>query len=81
MANSYHNLGTLAQERGDHDQAERQYQRSLDIKERIGDQVGMANSISALGVLDAEREPCRPRSSPGTSPRWRSGSPSASRRP
>jgi len=55
MAASYHNLGVLAQDRGDYDQAERQYQRALDIKERLGDPASMAASISQLGILEAER--------------------------
>ena len=33
-----HQLGLLAQYRGDYDEATRQYQRSLDIKERLGNQ-------------------------------------------
>ncbi len=55
MASSYHNLGMLAQHRGDYDEAARQYQRSLDILERLGDQAGIATSCSQLGILEAER--------------------------
>jgi tetratricopeptide (TPR) repeat protein len=50
-----HQLGNLAYLRGDYDEAARQYQRSLDIKERLGDQAGMASSFSQLGILEAER--------------------------
>ncbi|MGP0023217.1 MAG: CHAT domain-containing protein, partial [Streptosporangiaceae bacterium] len=46
-----HHLGMLAQLRGDYEEAARQYQRSLDIKERLGDQAGMASSYHQLGVL------------------------------
>ena len=46
-----HQLGVLAQDRGDYGEAARQYQRSLDIKERLGDQAGMAISYHNLGML------------------------------
>ena len=46
-----HHLGMLAQARGDYAEAARQYQRSLDIGERLGDQAGMATSYGQLGVL------------------------------
>jgi tetratricopeptide (TPR) repeat protein len=45
----------LAQDRGDYEEAARQYQRSLDIKERLGDQSGMATSYSQLGDLAQQR--------------------------
>jgi tetratricopeptide (TPR) repeat protein len=50
-----HQLGILAQERGDYDEATRQYQRTLDIKKRLGDQAKMANSYGQLGILEADR--------------------------
>jgi tetratricopeptide (TPR) repeat protein len=49
MASSYHQLGVLAQHRGDYDEAARQYQRSLNIRERLGAQAGMASSYHQLG--------------------------------
>jgi tetratricopeptide (TPR) repeat protein len=55
IASSYHQLGMLAQLRGDYDEAARQYQRSLDIEERIGNQAGMATTCSQLGILEAEQ--------------------------
>ena len=55
MATSYHQLGRLAQLRGDYEEAARQYQRSLDIEERLGNQAGMATSYSQLGFLEKER--------------------------
>ena len=55
MANSYGQLGILAQDRGDYEEAARQYQRSLDISERLGDQAGMATCYSQFGSLVAER--------------------------
>ena len=51
MATGYHQLGILAQDRGDYDEAARQYQRSLDINERLGNQAGMATSYHQLGML------------------------------
>jgi hypothetical protein len=51
MADSYHQLGRLAQDRGDYDTAEPLYRRSLDIRERIGDQAGIATSYAVLGGL------------------------------
>ena len=50
-----HHLGMLAQLRGDYDEAGRQYQRSLDINERLGDQAGMARSYHQLGMLAQDR--------------------------
>ena len=55
MAGSYGRLGILAHDRGDYDEAARQYQRSLDISERIGDQAGMAGSYGRLGILAHDR--------------------------
>ena len=55
MATSYHQLGILAQDRGDYDEAARQYQRSLDINERLGNQAGMATSYHQLGILEKDR--------------------------
>ena len=51
MASTYDQLGILAQHRGDYDEAARQYQRALDIYERLGDQAGMATSYHQLGIL------------------------------
>jgi len=41
--------------RGDYDEATRQYQRSLDIDERLGDQTGLATTYSQMGVLARDR--------------------------
>ncbi len=51
MATSYHQLGMLAQLRGDYDAAEPLYRRALEINERIGDQAGMSKSYHHLGIL------------------------------
>ena len=45
----------LAQARGDYDEAARQYQRTLDINERLGNQAGMATSYHNLGALAYDR--------------------------
>ena len=50
----------LAWRRGDYEEAARQYQRSLDIDERLGNQVGMATSYSQLGVLEQVRDGSAP---------------------
>ena len=48
-------LGTLAERRGDYDEAARQYQRSLDINERLGDQASIAVCYHQLGILAQHR--------------------------
>ena len=50
-----HSLGVLAYDRGDYDEAARQYQRSLDIDARFGNQIGVAISYHNLGALAQER--------------------------
>ena len=50
-----HSLGILAQARGDYDEAADHYQRALDIRERLGDQAGMADSYHQLGTLAQNR--------------------------
>jgi tetratricopeptide (TPR) repeat protein len=51
MAASNSNLGIVAQDREDYDEAERRFNRTLAIFERIGDQDGMATSYANLGTL------------------------------
>jgi tetratricopeptide (TPR) repeat protein len=48
-------LGVLAQMRGDYDEAARQYQRALDINERLGNQAGVASAYGQLGMLAQRR--------------------------
>ena len=50
-----HQLGILAQLRGDYDTAEQRYTQSLEIKERLGDQAGLASSYHQLGMLAQRR--------------------------
>jgi hypothetical protein len=54
MASSYHQLGIVAQERGDLPAAEQWYRRSLQINEALGNRPGMALTYAQLGLL-AER--------------------------
>ena len=55
MAAGYHQLGMLAQDRGDYDAAGPLYRRSLEIDERIGDQAGVVTSYGALAGLSETR--------------------------
>jgi tetratricopeptide (TPR) repeat protein len=48
-------LGSLAQSRGDYAEAERQYQRSLEIFEQLGDQAHLAAIYHNLGTLAQDR--------------------------
>src|SRR5262249_43231517 len=47
----YHQLGMVAQARGDYDAALEQYRKSLEISEQLGDRAGMATSYHQIGVL------------------------------
>jgi tetratricopeptide (TPR) repeat protein len=51
MSTSYHQLGILAELRGDYDTAEPLYRQSLELDERLGDQAGVATSYAVLGGL------------------------------
>ena len=55
MAKSYHQLGMLAQARGDYESAEVQYKQSLTTHERLGNQAGLAASSHQLGALAKAR--------------------------
>jgi tetratricopeptide (TPR) repeat protein len=50
-----HQLGVVAQARGDYDEATRQYQHALDIDARLGNQADMASSYNQLGILAQNR--------------------------
>ena len=50
-----HQLGIVAQARGDYDEAARLYQRALDINEELGDSAGLAASYHQLGMLAQAR--------------------------
>jgi tetratricopeptide (TPR) repeat protein len=55
VASSYHELGFLAQVRGDYDAAEQRYQDSLAIDEELGNRSGVARSYHQLGMLAQDR--------------------------
>ncbi len=64
MALSYGQLGMLAQDGGDYDEAEAGYRQSLEIQRAPGQPGrGIASSYSQLGILVAERAQKLPRSS------------------
>ncbi|KOU58526.1 hypothetical protein ADK57_36495 [Streptomyces sp. MMG1533] len=48
-------LGTIAEQRGDYDEAERHYLDSLPIREEIDDRVGIASTYHYLGIVAQER--------------------------
>ena len=48
-------LGIVAQARGDYDEAARQYRRTLDIFEQLGDLVGVASGYHQLGTVAQDR--------------------------
>ncbi|MGH4020193.1 MAG: tetratricopeptide repeat protein, partial [Pseudonocardiaceae bacterium] len=50
-----HQLGIIAQERGDYPQAEQRYHASLTINEELGNRAGIATTTSQLGVLRTEQ--------------------------
>jgi tetratricopeptide (TPR) repeat protein len=56
MAISYHQLGIVAQNRGDLDTAERWYQRSLEINETLDHRPGLALTFAQLGLLVEQRD-------------------------
>ncbi|MGX9886051.1 tetratricopeptide repeat protein, partial [Streptomyces sp. NPDC002276] len=51
ISTSYHQLGIIAEARGDYVQAEERYRASLAILEELGDRSGIAKSYGQLGVL------------------------------
>ena len=51
----HHNLGVLAQARGDYDTAHNLYQQALAIFEELGNRAGMATTYHQLGVLAQAR--------------------------
>src|SRR6185312_2310483 len=51
VASSYHQLGFLAQVRGDYDAADQRYQTALAIDKELGEQASTASTLSELGIL------------------------------
>ncbi|MBU7028292.1 MAG: tetratricopeptide repeat protein [Theionarchaea archaeon] len=56
IAVGYHNLGVIAQERQQFDQAEKWYRKSLEIRERLGLERDAASDYHNLGVIAQERQ-------------------------
>ncbi|MCA1564762.1 MAG: tetratricopeptide repeat protein [Acidobacteria bacterium] len=50
-----HNFGNLIQARGDYEQALDYYDRSLKIKEELGDRSGIAVSLHQIGIIHNDR--------------------------
>ncbi|MHB9860959.1 tetratricopeptide repeat protein [Streptomyces sp. YIM S03343] len=50
-----HQLGIIAQRRGDYQEAEERYRASLTIKEELGDRSGIAGSYHQLGMIAQRR--------------------------
>ena len=55
MSAAYHQLGTVAQERGELGTAQDWYRKSLAIEEELGDRPGMAKTYHQLGIVAQER--------------------------
>ncbi|MER2266117.1 tetratricopeptide repeat protein [Methylobacterium oxalidis] len=55
LAATYHQLGILAQDRGQLEAAESWCRKSLEILEALGDRRGMANSYHLLGMVAQDR--------------------------
>lgn len=51
MAESFHRMGTIMQDKGDYDGAMAQYKKALDIEEKLGDLSGKAITCGLMGNL------------------------------
>ena len=52
MSSSLHQLGMLAQDTGEYEEARKLYQQSMKIKQELGDKNGMALSQAQLALLE-----------------------------
>ena len=50
-----HNLGKVADIKGDYEQAKKYHEESLAFKKEIGDKNGMADSLQSLGNLSVDQ--------------------------
>jgi tetratricopeptide (TPR) repeat protein len=51
IADEYHQLGAIAQERQQFDEAEKRYREALEIKEKLGHPPLKVNTLAQFGVL------------------------------
>lgn len=51
MAGTYNNIGLIYYNKGDYDRAMEYYNKSLNIKERIGDEPGMASTYYNIFLI------------------------------
>ncbi len=56
VANSFHQIGMIHQRRRNYEQALEYYDRSLKIKEELGDRSGAASSLHQIGRVSIELE-------------------------
>jgi tetratricopeptide (TPR) repeat protein/CHAT domain-containing protein len=54
QASLIHNLGIFLHARGDYESALKQYEKSLKIKEELGDRAGVASSLNNIGKVFSE---------------------------
>jgi Flp pilus assembly protein TadD len=54
-ASFWHNLGMIAEERRDFDEAEEWYRKSLALKEKLKNEYGQAITLHQLGMIAEER--------------------------
>lgn len=50
-----HNLGNFLENRGEYDAALVNYEKSLKIKEALGDRAGVARSLHQIGIIHQDR--------------------------
>ncbi len=53
---AYNNIGLIYDARGDYDRALEWYEKSVEIKEELGDRAGMAITLHNLGLLVMEKK-------------------------
>jgi tetratricopeptide (TPR) repeat protein len=51
VSSSLHQLGNLAEDTGDYDEARKLYQQSLEIDQQLGDKSGVSSSLHQMGML------------------------------
>jgi len=54
-AATYHQLGIMAQEREEYEEADKRYRKALEMKERLGHPPAMVNTLAQFGLLMAQQ--------------------------